>query len=427
VAPGSSRLLSHGAVVLVGIFVLNIGNYAFYAAVARIVGVQAYGTIAALFSALFLMMGLSSIVATIVAKLSAQLWSRLDRERVKRLSDVTGSVAILCGIVLGLSGLLSRDPIARFFALRDPSAVVAMSIALPFVLVVPIQRAVFAGTELYQAYAISNVIEGALKALSGSLLAVVLGAAGALYGVAVASFTAWIYAIIAARRAFGSRTRRLDLEPGTIQATSGYIAVMTIAMYAMLYADTLLVKRFFPAEDAGLYAAAALVGRTIYVALGFIPVLVLPKATSLAESGRSSRGLLTQALGVLLALATVALIACCVQPERIVTLLSGAAFAAAAQYVPLYAFAACAIAIANVIAMSQIGNHSYAFVVPLALVAGSQIASMVLFHSSIAEILRILCCGNLLAVAACCYRLDIFGPLRPALEPEPAALARKGA
>ncbi len=395
-----SDFVRHGLLVFVGMMSANGLLFVFYSFVSRALGVEQYGILISLMSAVLLVaVGPATVGATIVARLAADLRAVDDRARLRRLGDVVTSSTALAGVVAFIVVGLLAGPIARYLHLTTTIPVVLTGAALGLAFALPVQRGLFQGTEAFGLFAVSLFIEAAARVVAGPLLAARYGTDGALIGLCVGSFLSWAYNVVRLRR-FGAEAVRLRLPFRHIFATSANVSLAVLSINVLLFYDVIFVRHYFSSLTAGLYGAAALVGRAVYTIIGFLPTIVLPKASARSHSGHRTGSLLTMALGTGGAVVAAALLATAFAPRLIVVLLAGRAFAAADGFVLAYTFALGALAMANVVAMYKIGLQRFGFVVPLVGVALAEIAAVTIWHATIGNVLLILCLGHALSLAA---------------------------
>ncbi|MBD5654706.1 MAG: hypothetical protein IAI50_05945, partial [Candidatus Eremiobacteraeota bacterium] len=272
-------------------------------------------------------------------------------------------------------------------------------------------------------FSISSVMESALKWIFGVSLAYAgFGVAGAIGGWAVASAVtiAYTIAVLAARfRRVQDAPLGIDLR--RLATTTAGIALATICLTSISYADVLIVKHYADATTAGLYGALSLSGKILLFVAGFVPTIVLPKATRQALAGRSPVGVFVQALAIILALSGCGLVVYYFFPSFIITSLAGGSFAPAAPYVFSYGFAMVILAALNVVVTYKIGIHRFDFVVPLALCAVGEIVGIAYRHASLSDVIAVLIAGNAIALVASAWR--VTAPLHAprAIQPVDAA------
>ena len=229
---------------------------------------------------------------------------------------------------------------------------------------------------------------------------------GAFGGWALGSVIALAYTIVVLGRGY----RRVPgaaiyVDFRRLVETTSSIAIATLLLSSIGYADVIVVKHFADPTTAGLYGALSLSGKILFFLVGFVPTVVLPKATRQAIEGTSPTGVFVQALGLSVAMSSAGLIVYYFFPSLVVTSLAGASFAPAAPYVFKYGFAMVLLAGLNVVVVYKIGIHRFDFLVPLALCAIGEIVGMSLYHRSLSDVIDVLTIGNGLALVSCAYRV----------------------
>jgi hypothetical protein len=193
------------------------------------------------------------------------------------------------------------------------------------------------------------------------------------------------------------RTRLYETAAGAA-ASSGAITVLA-------YADVLLVKHFFAPETAGLFGVISLIGKMIFLAVGFVPVVILPKATEVAAQGRNPGPLLLQAGAIMASIAAGALGCVFFFGPAIVAIVSGGAYLAASRYLFAYTAAMSLLSAANIVITFKVGLHRFDFVIPTLLVVCGELAGISLFHDSLQQVVTIVLAGHALAFLGSLYRL----------------------
>lgn len=379
--------------------------YGFHFVLSRRLGVAGYGALTSLLAAILVLSVLGTIATTIVARFAAEFAAVGDAPKLRRLRDVTAlwcAGLIVAGIALGfaLSG-----PVSDFLHLGDRSLVVFTALVTALAIAVSILRGILQGAQHFTAFAISNVADAGgrvVAGIGGALLG--YGVTGAVAGMAIGLLGALAYTGYALR-AFDAPSERMRIDLRRLLMTSGGVAGAIAAISTLSSFDALLVKHYLSAEAAGLYGAATLAGRAIYLIVSFLPAVVLPKTTAHAATGGSSRRLLAQAAALAAGLCAVSLAICWAAPREVVRFFAGGAYAAAAPIVFPYALALSALALANLVATYKIGLHRFGFVVPLFVVLCGEVAGIARFHAGPQEIVGVLLVGHALACAIALYRV----------------------
>ena len=404
----SSDFVRHGTLVFGAIVAANAFTYLYYALIGRIVGVEGYGIVSALFSATLLVaVPPATVAATVVARIAADLHATSDGPKLRRLGSNVSIASLLVGAAAFGWVAFAAAPITLFFHLQNTQPVIAAGAFLAFSFSLPAQRGVFQGAQTFRAFSISNIIEAVTKCAFGVVLALRFGPTGALYGLALGTVTATAYNSVALLTLYGRKTARLKLDLRRILMTSSGIGVSVLAVNALLFYDIIIVRHFFPPVIVGLYGAATLAGRAVYTVVSFVPTIVLPKASARAVAGGGTFKLLTAALATAAAIIGLSLAVVLVAPRLVVTVLAGKHFAGASVYVAIYTAALGALALANIVAMYNIGLRKFGFVVPLSAVAVAEICFVAVWHASIFQVLTIVLSGHLAAFGATLYSVGV--------------------
>ena len=404
----SSEFVRHGLLVFVASMVINVFGYGFHFAISRRIGVEQYGVLSALNSLLMVSIVLSQIAATIVVKYAAEFRVTDDRAHLAALvRALVRYGAIATGVIVAI-GIAVARPLAAYLHIADVAAVAVTTIVIAISLTTPSLRAVFQGIEDFRAWALSTVLESLVKLIVGVVLVYLgYGVLGAFVGWAIGSFIAVLYtAIVLVRRFRRVPDAVLFLDSRRLVKTMAGISVATILLTMISNVDVLLVKHFVDARTAGLYGALALAGRILMFFVGFVPIVILPKASRRALEGLSSVGVLAQAMGVSAVLSGIGLLGYYFFPTFIVTSLAGAAFSAASPHVFSYGLAMVFLAGINVVVAYKIGIHRFDFIIPLGLCAVGEIVGISLHHRTLDDVIFVLVVGNAIALVTSGFRLS---------------------
>ncbi len=401
----TSDLVRSGILVFVTLSGANVLNYAFYAVVGRMVGVENYGVFSSVVAAVIICMTPAMIGQTVVAKLTADFHAVGDDGGLRGFADAVSVFGLVLGGCLGAAGIILARPIAGFLQISDPFIIVIASLALSAGIVMWLQRGVFQGAGAFGSFGVSNLIEGLGKTVFAALFILVYGVRGAFTGMALGLLVTVVYNAVRIAQRFGSATRRFHADAYRIAISASATGAAVFSITTMLLFDVILVKHYFGSRDAGLYGAAALVGRALYTVVAFVPTIVLPKARSHLSARRSPLPLLLGAGGITVACCALAVVILRIAPGAVVTVIAGSKFLAAAPLLFPYGCATAALATANVFAMYKVGLHRFDFVRPLFLVMCAEIVCVIVRHRTLTDVLQTIVVGHTFALVVVAWRL----------------------
>lgn len=377
--------------------VTNALNYAYLVGMGLLLGTESYGLFGALFGLIYLVSALGNTVQVATARHVACLQTTggaLLREAVAGVLLWAGGLATAVGLAfLALSPVLGQ----AFHSPPEPLLWTGLAIALS--VFVPAGYGVLQGVQRFRLLALSLLAAALVRLASGSaLVAVGLGPSGALAGVAIGYIASGLLALLAVP------TERRAQPQARISAPSlrslAAILAASLALAAPTSLDVALVKHFFPAAEAGLFMAVAVLGRVVLFVPLAVSFIALPKVAVRIARGDDPAPLLWASLALTGALAGGAALALAAMSglgwSPVGADISGA-MAALRWYLP--AMVALALVAALVYYQIGCGNGSYVFAFLLPGIA-VQAVLIILFHDSLAAVARAVFAVSALLLAA---------------------------
>lgn len=399
--------LKHSSLVFAGTLGANVLFYASYALIQRALGVENAGLFMALLATTQLLAVPGTVLATVVAKMSADAAAQGRSGVLRALSRHMSLLFIPLLVLATLASTIGSQWLRSYF--HAPDGLAIGFAALAFALFFPLapQRAIFQGGGIFVAFIVSGVIEAALKAGTGVALFTLGGSVRfAFLGFAAATAVSYGYNAIAGMRT-APKAEGISLPAETVRNHLIGVVLPISGLTAVTFADAILVRHYLSAYDSGLYAIIALVGRAIVTVTQFVPTVLMPKATAAAAAGRSPAPLLALATGATAVVVLPLLLAVGFFPAAIAGGLAGGAFRPAAPLMLPYALAMTGLAGATVLATYLIGINRRGFAIPMTLVCASEIILIALVHPDVTTVVRIVLAGHISAFA-CVLAATLF-------------------
>ena len=382
-----ARIVTGSFILLSGSGLTTAVNLAYNIAIARFLGPQGFGYATAVYTILTLISAVTLSFQIISAKVVAQQSTPEGKAAVYRGFHQS---ALGCGILVALLLLLLQGTIAEYLNLPGPTLVALLAVAAAFYVPLGCRRGYIQGTYGFRSLATNLVVEGAVR-LGGSLLTIQLGFGVA--GVIAANSAAVAVAYFAVTPRLATRAPNplnfLYALRETCQAMvffSGQVLINNC--------DIVLVEHFFPAKEAGLYAAVAMVGRVIFSFSSAIVNSMFPLVAGTQDEERRNFRVISTALLLVLGIGTVLVLGLGVAPSGIWITFFGSGFEIAGRYnlpylLALYAVTAIVYSLSVVVITFEmsykIANTSW---VQLAF-SGLVIAGICIFHSSLREVILV--------------------------------------
>jgi O-antigen/teichoic acid export membrane protein len=147
-----------------------------------------------------------------------------------------------------------------------------------------------------------------------------------------------------------------------------------------------MVKHYFEATQAGLYASLALIGRVVYFIAWMFVMILLPTVVQRKKDGLSTAPVLFKYVLIIGVLSAIIVMACWLFPELIVQLMFGEDYLAISGLLWKYATATSLFAISNIFAYYYLSLDHYVPVIISGILGFSQIALIAFYHDSLEQV-----------------------------------------
>jgi O-antigen/teichoic acid export membrane protein len=154
-----------------------------------------------------------------------------------------------------------------------------------------------------------------------------------------------------------------------------------LALFVLTNLDVLLARHFLTAEQAGLYAAGAVVTKVAFWLPQFVATIAYPRLTDHRRAATLTKGALAV---VLIGIASVAFVA--LFPGFVVTFIGGAAYEDLVSEIWIFAAIGATFALAQFLLYSQIAASKRAAIVVLWIATAALVVLVIAFHASVLQI-----------------------------------------
>ncbi len=366
---------------------INGGNYLYNLILGRILGPEAFADTALLITLLLVLSFLGMTFQLVTAKF-AVLFSDDEYENFQ---NTIYRYALVFGALIGLGTILLADELQVLFNTQNAAMFIIFGFGVPLYFMMSVNRGRFQGFQSFGKLAVTYQAEMWSRLLITLFLLVVLPFEPAVLvalGIGLSFFFGLIPTDVKAIKLFSkSRLTKPHSKMVTkfIFLTAGYELTQIIINNS----DILLVKHYFDALDAGLYASLALIGRVVYFVAWIFVMLLLPTVVQKHRDGEPTIPILFKYVGYIGLLAIGIVAACYLFPEMIINLLFGDAYMDIASLLWQYALATSLFALSNIFAYYFLSLDHYIPVILSGILGLSQIALIILFHSSLTMVVQI--------------------------------------
>jgi O-antigen/teichoic acid export membrane protein len=362
-------------------------NLAYNIVVARCLGPKGFGHATVVYTILTLISAVTLSFQIISAKVVAQQASEEGKAAVYRSLHLASWV---CGILVGLLLFAFQGSIASYLNLPNSALVATMAVGAAFYVPLGSRRGYIQGSYGFRKLATNLVVEGMIR-LGGSVLMILLGAG--VEGVIAANSAALAVAYLSAAPKLAGRINnplRISYAFREISQAMIFFAGQVLINNC----DIVLVKHFFLAREAGIYAAVAMVGRVIFAFSSAVVNSMFPLVAGTRDEERKDLKVIATSLLLVLGTGTALAIGLSLAPAWLWTRFFGAGFEVLGKYnlpylLALYAVTTIIYSLSVVIITFEmsykIANTSW---VQLAF-SGVVIAGICRYHSSLREVILV--------------------------------------
>lgn len=381
-----NQLLSGSAILLLSTTIVNAGNYAFNLVLGRWLGPVAFADLSLIVTLMLIVTFVTVTFQMSAAKFTASYVASQQIDNIANLRAWMGRLAWLGGILGGAIIAFGASLWQSFFNTASAWPFIILGVGLPFYFAQGVDRGVLQGDTQFGRLSLSYQAEmWARLALGLIFVAVGWSVNGAVGAITLSFMATWLVA----------RTVKNRLTTGTTFSATERQAVATFTLPVIVTqigqilinnSDILIVKRYFSAEEAGLYAALALIGRVVFFATWSVVTTLFPIVAQRHAAGQRHRHLLWAGIGIVAAISAIIVAMTIWQPELIVGVLFGEAYLAIAPELWLYAIATTLFAVANVIVNYRLSADRVAGTYFATAAGIVQVILLITFHDSIRQI-----------------------------------------
>jgi len=386
----SERIIAHNLVVGSSTVAAGLLGVAFQSLFSHRLQPAEYGGV-------FAVVSLISLLGLPTSSISLLLARETSRDQA---SDVPGHsyalfrygnlVLLFGGTCLAVAVIAGAETVSGYF--RIPQVLlVAAAVGIPFTLALSVPFGRLQGQQRFTSLAGLSVAQAAIKLALAVVVSSVIGPAGIVAGISLATAIVYVTARLMTRDEGRSSSVRLAWTMLTPAAR--YLAIVlpsTLALGLLLTADVLLVKHFFAAHAAGEYAAVAALGRAIFWGATAVATVLFPKVVVRGARGQHAAGLVIASVLIVALGGAAGLAVLSVGSRSMLLAFSGAAYADAAVYLPWYSIGMIMLGIASVLIATHQSRGTAHFLIILLPLSALEPALILLFHNTLAVVVVVI-------------------------------------
>ncbi len=359
-------LLKSGAAVMAGSMAGNISNYLFQFIMSRNLSIEDYGAMNSVFSMLVIVAIPATAVMLVTAKYISSYRAKGDFLRISSLYRNSLVKMSLAGALAFLPFAAFGGQISAYLKIGSNLPVMLAGISVLFTFAFTVNLGMLQGLKRFYLLGAGLGLTGVVKLAAGALsLPLGLGLNGAIGAVAFATLAVFVITAIPLLGHLKKNRAEVRKETKEIALYALPVLFSALAFTAITNIDMIIVRHLFTSEEAGLYAAASVLGKTVL----FLPsAFVLALFPAVAEShtlNKDAFAILDKGLLFTALLSMAGVMAFTFFPELAIKTLFGARFIAAAPLLKLYGIAMAFMAVISVLISFNLARNRTGFIYSL--------------------------------------------------------------
>ncbi|NMC36491.1 glycosyltransferase [Candidatus Beckwithbacteria bacterium] len=402
-----------GGILVAASMLGNVLNFLYNAYLSRTISLESFGLVSLMGNFLFLSaIPLSGLSRTITNK-SAYYFGKYQTAIKSYWAHIRSKVVYI-GLALTALWLLTTPFLSHYF---NSSSVI------PFILFTPIW---FIGTV---AAVDSGYLSGILQFKTLAFMVAAEATSKLVFTVLLVQlgFEHWVYMAIPLSMAVSflvgwyaakkTKEKHIEQSPALYKFPVKFFSssvLLKFSSVAFLSFDVILAKHYLSPSDAGHYALVALVGKMIYMIGSLFSQFVLPIVSKAEGESKASKPIFYKLFYLSSGVSLLAYLFVGLLGKYTTPLLLGSKIVPVVGLLPIYGIAIFYFTVANIIATFHQARNKHLFPTVNFMFALVQIFGIVLFHSSVSQIVWVMAIVGLANLSAMAF-LHIFADALPTI------------
>lgn len=383
----NNPIFKHSTVVLIGSMGANVAGWLYHLFVGRILGTEGYGELAALLSLFYILNVPSSVIQTILVKFFSVLKATNEQGQAKGLIRVaTMKILLAEGAGMILLFVFSRS-IASFLNIESLWYVVWLYLIFATFIVSVVNGSAIQGFQLFTASSVLVTVGMTLRLVFGAMFAY-FGVGWTLVSNIFSNIIGYGLSFIPLRFFREIQEKPITINRKKVLGFSVPALITTLGITLLFSQDVLLVKHYFTAHEAGIYASLSVLGKVLFYATGAVSFVLFPVISERNASGKKHSRLVAMGLCII-GMVCVGLTSLYFIAPGIVLIAFGKAFYGAAKYMGSFAVFMSFFSLSSILIQTLLALDKVRVWIITAVSALLQAILLILFHSTIFQVIEI--------------------------------------
>lgn len=381
----NNELFRASFILIILMNIANVLNYVFHFVMGRMLGPADYGVLAVLTSIIYVFSVPTASIQTLVAKYTASFNVKEEYGKIRGLLKfMIIEASVLAAILFALfvfCSLFLVNVLNISFLLLCLTGFYLFGAFLS-----PIGVGILQGMKKFSVLGWNTILNSSIKiVIAITLVLFGFGVYGPIMGFILGTLISFMFIFPFIKEVMNSTEIKEKKAIISIESLSTLISIFTITL--MFSLDIIFAKIFFPADLAGKYAVASMIGKMIFFGTSSISNAMFPISTERFQMANKEKtsSVITKTFTIVSILCLIAIIFLGIFPEFIVGLLFGSQYLEIANVMVYLGIAFSMISLTNTFVLYKLSVNEFrirhAAILVLFLII--QIASFIIFSQSI--------------------------------------------
>lgn len=319
-----NQLLKGSAVMFIGTMIANFGSYLYHLLMGRMLGPKSYGALESVISLGYLLFILISVLTFVVTKFVANLKGKDDMKGIAWIFIYFNQKMLLIFGFITLTIFIVSPAVKSFLHLDSFLPIIFLGLLFFVSVFSTIARAILQGLMNFNQMVVSSIGETSTKMIVAFFLVWLgLGINGAILALVIGGIVGYFLTNIYLKSIRKVKAIKPDISTRDFLRFGIPVFLVNLSFTSLYTNDVILVKHFFSAHEAGLYAALAVLGKIIFFTTSSIPMVVFPMAAHRHSQGKNTRYILNVSLLMVFAVSLSIILVYWLFPGLMISILFG--------------------------------------------------------------------------------------------------------
>jgi O-antigen/teichoic acid export membrane protein len=385
-----NSLIRSTTLLFIGMMVGSLFNYLLQITMGRMLSVQTFGEMNALFSTMVIFGIPFASINNYIAKNISQLHALGKNEKANDLIIKNYKNLFVGSIIIIIFGTVFSKGISEFFKIGSIIPILLLILSIPISLILPINTGILQGLQKFKMLSFISAGSVYKYMFCVFLAAVGLGLNGVMLGIILSLLLIGYISFIPINRhlQMGRETIQKNEKDSLFYVIPIFLANLAFAIFTQ--SDIILVKYFFTPHEAGIYSSAAIIGKTVMYLPGAVVMYLLPAVASNKAKDEATLHLILKAITITILLSGSGAIILYLFPREIVSIFFGSRFISAIPIIGLFAITMLPMAVMMILMNYNMAKGEKYFAYIMLICSVIQIIGIINFHDSFVIILRVI-------------------------------------